>query len=136
MRPTGLIRIFKPKLKFENPDAGRSLTVVERRALLLPAIRADLRVARLSLFIDSIASLLTCFASSTSAFTVFSAMSALGGGALPANQSIMLALMSDGRVTTENETGIGEVFGAISILQAIGQNIIGVRHIASPYVVH
>ena len=56
----------------------------------------------------------------------------------PASQSVMLALMADGAPVASNadgegadegngEIGIGGMFGAISMLQAIGQNIIGVR---------
>lgn len=53
-------------------------------------------------------------------------MSSFGGGALPASQSIMVTLMSDGAGASESEVGIGGMFGAISMLQAMGQNIMGV----------
>jgi len=48
-------------------------------------------------------------------------MSALGGGMVPACQSMALALVDQG----QEHTGAGSMFGAISVLQAIGQNILG-----------
>jgi len=48
-------------------------------------------------------------------------MSALGGGMVPACQSMALALVDQGK----DHAGAGSMFGAISVLQAVGQNILG-----------
>lgn len=138
-----LIKFFKPKSpKPADPAQAATLTPAERRALLLPALKFDLRVARLSVFVDALSYILTAFAGNGTLFTALSTLTSFGGGMGPASQSVMLALMADGAPVSgtgadgeggegaedgSNEVGIGGMFGAISMLQAIGQNIIGVR---------
>ena len=54
-------------------------------------------------------------------------ISSFGGGTTPALQSLALALVDRGDLeASEDSVGVGGMFGAISVLQAIGQNIVGV----------
>ncbi|KAF8311697.1 MFS general substrate transporter [Clavulina sp. PMI_390] len=118
-----LFKIFKPRKASAAAVSDPPLSAAERRALHLPAMIFDLRLARLSIFLDVLASACTALAPNTISFMIISTMSSLGGGALPSMQSIMVSLMADS--ATDGDGGnVGSMFGAISMLQALGQNII------------
>lgn len=124
-----VIKILKPKVPKMPTTASQNLfppipaTPAQRRAHLLPTIEFDIRVARISLFVDTISFILTCVTSSPLGFVLSTSMSSLGGGMVPACQSLALSLID---VAPGDVGGMtGAMFGAISVLQATGQNILG-----------
>ena len=160
-----IIQSLKPKL----PDPPMEQEIIyspsevaaaaaRRRAYLLPTIRFDLWVARLSLLLDSISFTLTSTIPSETGFIVTTLLSCFGGGMAPATQSVAIALVDRGvarKVTVpwvdtpvvneerpllevegspepEQEEhnveriGPGKLFGAMSVLQALGQTVLGV----------
>lgn len=93
-------------------------------------IKFDIRLARLSLLADSSAYFATCFVSTGLVFTATTSICALGGGMLPACQSVMLSLARERASTREGgeeEVGAGKMMGAIAMIMAAGQNMLGVR---------
>lgn len=103
-------------------------------------MKFDIRVAVFSLAIDTVGYSIMCLASKPLMFALFSGLGAFGGGMPPACQSLALSLVDNGEKTEdqrqdsdgsseegEQAVGVGEMFGAISVLQALGQNILGVR---------
>lgn len=122
------IKLFKPKTPLPNTEGTgtEELSYAQRRALLMPAVSFDLRIARLSVFVDIMSFVLTSLASTSTAFIAMSTLGSFGGGMLPANQSIMLSLMGDGG--DGGEVTVGKMLGAISMVQALGQNIMGVSY--------
>ena len=52
-------------------------------------------------------------------------LSCFGAGLIPAVNSLALCVMQ-----SRGETDTGRMFGAFSLVQAIGQTIVGVRHIS------
>jgi len=130
------------------------VAAARQRAYLLRTIRFDLWVARLSLLLDSISFTLTSAIPSETGFIVTTLLSSFGGGMAPATQSVAIALVdrgATGKLTTPDtpvaddersllaverspsleeehnveRIGPGQLFGAISVLQALGQTVLG-----------
>src|SRR5260370_1272820 len=72
------------------------VVAARQRASLLPTIRFDLWVARLSLLLDSISFTLTSTIPSETGFIVTTLLSCFGGGMAPATQSVAIALVDRG----------------------------------------
>jgi hypothetical protein len=123
------------------------------RAQLGQEIKFDLMLARCSLMMDVIShSLVTIlpspslrahsvdqsndFKRSQAMFVGASSLNGLGSGALPAIHSVALCMMqvraldakaaADGQQEVKDEEGAGALFGALAVLQAVGQMILGV----------
>jgi MFS family permease len=77
----------------------------------------DLRLARISILIDTLAYTALCFTHTVTQFIVFVMLQALGSGANPALSSLCLMFADP------NETG--SLMGAISVLQIIFAQVIG-----------
>ena len=145
---------MKPKLP-DPIEEDAAVAAAHQRAYLLPTIRFDLWVARLSLLLDSISFTLTSAIPSETGFIVTTLLSCFGGGMAPATQSVAIALVDRGATrkltapdipvanddrsllaverspSPEEEhnvegIGPGQLFGAISVLQALGQTVLGV----------
>ena len=125
-----IVKAFKPRIPiFSAMSSTSSIPMATlRRSQLLSTITFDLRLACISLFVDSVSFALTCLTSSPLAFVLSTSMSSLGGGMIPACQSLALALVDQGEENAQSAEGVGagSMFGAISVLQAVGQNILGV----------
>ena len=132
------IRVLKP-----TPILNRTTRVVaksKKRAeptprALLSEIKSDLVVAKVAAALDLLSHLLVVLAASSSEglFVVFSMISSLGSGMQPAVQSVALCTLHLREITqgqeARNKGGkeIGKLFGAFSILQAVGSTILSVR---------
>ena len=117
----------------------------------------DLSLARLSFMIDVLSHSLVSLSSTDpttaaqTAFVGFTMLSSLGSGVVPSMQSLALCILqgeelerlereggdANGVQTTpvrsSMATSTGALFGALAILQAIGQMIIGVSTTPSPH---
>lgn len=79
------------------------------------------------------------FKKSQAMFVAASSLSGLGSGALPAIHSVALCMMQvraldakaagGGEVDSKDEEGTGALFGALAVLQAVGQMILGVSFV-------
>lgn len=90
----------------------------ERR---LPASRSpafDLALARTSEALDTAAFLCMAVASTGTLFTLASAICSFTAGFSPAAQALALEIYTNRR--SQNRGGIGKLFGALSVLQALG----------------
>ncbi|RDB26264.1 putative membrane protein C14C4.07 [Hypsizygus marmoreus] len=122
------------------------------KALLAREISFDLLLARLSLLVDilsntfvmlapmpsfkvdslngSSASLIHSKEQSQAMFVLATTLSSLGTGVVPAIQSLALCIMqvraldSGKEVADGKEEGVGELFGALAVLQTVGQMIL------------
>jgi hypothetical protein len=155
--PTDIIATFKPKPKPKQPKSGSDSTTTANmkkasptKAHLAREIAFDLSVTRLSFVIDIVSQALVSFAPppsyshslslqassgrSQAMFVLASSLSSFGSGVAPSIQSLAL-LINQSRVIPEpREEGeeecavtVGRLFGALAVLQAIGQMILGVR---------
>ncbi|KAF8333023.1 major facilitator superfamily domain-containing protein [Cantharellus anzutake] len=142
-----IIQFLKPELPGPptQPEpvssrTGAAAVAARRRTYLLPTIYFDLRVAKLSLLMDVMSFTLTSIISSEISFIVTSLLSCFGGGMAPATQSVALALVDYGtgeyQQISEDQEGQeiqwgtevvapGQFFGAIGVLQALGQTVLG-----------
>ncbi|KAG6817670.1 hypothetical protein H0H87_005428 [Tephrocybe sp. NHM501043] len=140
----------KPQSTQSNPVGGNKLKAVKpkpTRAHLAREISFDLLVTRLSLLIDIISNALVALGpmpavhslgnhgvsatQSQALFVLATGASSLGSGAPPALQSLALCITQT-RVLDEgndasSDGGVGELFGALAVLQTLGQMILGVR---------
>ena len=125
------------------------------RAQLGQEIKFDLRLARCSLVMEMISHTLVAvlpspslglnrvrnlegsndFKRSQVMFVVASSLTGLGSGAVPAIHSLALCMMQvraldakagQQEVDSKDEEGTGALFGALAVLQAVGQMILGV----------
>ncbi|KAG6897131.1 hypothetical protein C0992_003911 [Termitomyces sp. T32_za158] len=110
------IKFLKPRPRSINgPETERLLPDSQEAGSKVPHSAAfDLRLARVSLFVEVVSYTLMALAPSALAFTGFSIMASLGAGLNPALQSVSLALYHR-RGGTES----GRLFGALSVLQAL-----------------
>jgi len=80
------------------------------------------------------------FKKSQAMFVAASSLSGLGSGAVPAIHSLALCMMqvraldakaaaAAGEVDSKDEGGTGALFGALAVLQAVGQMILGVSFV-------
>ena len=77
--------------------------------------RLDLNTARVSLILELTAYVLMATANTGTLFTVYTAMGSLAAGFTPATQSLALGIYA-GR----GGEGTGKLFGALSVVQALG----------------
>jgi hypothetical protein len=113
---------------------------------LLQEIQFDLLILRFSFLMEILSCTLIALAPTTSnalpisaeppsralqaLFVFASGLTSFGTGAMPALQSVALSLLQlrsqvAGRV--EGDTGVGRLFGAIAMIQAFSQTVLGVR---------
>ncbi|KAK7020467.1 MFS domain-containing protein [Favolaschia claudopus] len=109
--------------KFQSHRLSRS----ELEPLLIPprqphSASFDISLARISLFIEIIAYTAMPFATTGLAFTAFTMLAAFGSGSNPAVQSVAMELYSK-RMGANVEAG--RLFGAVSVIQALGGQILG-----------
>ncbi|TCD71062.1 hypothetical protein EIP91_000154 [Steccherinum ochraceum] len=139
-----LISRFKPKSETRAaalPAASASLArIIGKPKPTLSQLHAemsfDIILVRVSLCID-FCSHFFVFLSPVSAgpvlFVLFTSMSSLGAGVHPAVNSIALCVLQirqyaaedAGEVATQDDGGAGRLFGALSVLQSVGQSILG-----------
>jgi len=145
-----IIATFKPKPKQPKttPTASGSKKPAPTKAHLAREIAFDLSMTRLSFVIDIVSQILVTIAPppsyshslslrassgrSQAMFVLASSLSSFGTGVAPSIQSLAL-LINQSRVIPEpREEGeeecavtVGKLFGALAVLQAIGQMILG-----------
>ncbi|KAJ3476132.1 hypothetical protein NLI96_g11375 [Meripilus lineatus] len=91
----------------------------------------DLLVLRISLIIDVISHTLVSIlspAASQAFFVGYTSLSSLGAGAVPAVNSFALCAMqmrSHGANHSDDDGGAGGIFGALALVQSVGQQILG-----------
>lgn len=105
-------------------------------------MKFDLRITRLSYAIDLLSHTLVSFSSTAptsaaqAAFVGFTVLSSLGAGVVPSMQSLALCTMQTEAAEDERlglkkpgeQAAIGSLFGALAVLQATGQMILGVSY--------
>ncbi len=96
----------------------------------------DLFVLRLSLIIDLCSHALVSVLPPTASqglFVGFTSLSSIGAGVVPTLNSFALCVMQMRSFEPNNvdDGGEGRLFGALAIVQAVGQQILGVRILAS-----
>ena len=124
-----IISTFKPKPKPAQPGAQAANAGKPNAAALAKEMRFDMALIRGALLTDlfshSIVALSSPEAGPFSGQALFvgaTAMNSFGAGLIPAVNSLALCILQSLGVTDT-----GKLFGAFSVLQAIGQMIIGVR---------
>ncbi|KAH8105380.1 MFS general substrate transporter [Cristinia sonorae] len=148
-----LISRFKPKRKPSpapppHPSASASLSNVLAKPKpkptlphLLADLSFDIKVVRVGLLIDFLSHFLVfLLPAGPLVFTVLTSMSSLGAGVHPAMNSVALGMVQmrgyvkeedaaggrEGeRVVDDGLGGAGRLFGALAVLQALGQYILG-----------
>ncbi|KAJ7650210.1 hypothetical protein FB45DRAFT_779197 [Roridomyces roridus] len=142
-----IISAFKPKAK--KVKAVNGVKPAPTRAHIAREIKFDLGLSRLSLVIDIIGNLFIVFApgpayeihsltasspdfrTSQALFVLASWIQALGAGVIPAMQSLALCILQARSILAAEagqdvvDTGAGSLFGALSVLQAGGQMVLG-----------
>ncbi|KAH8093706.1 MFS general substrate transporter [Cristinia sonorae] len=134
-----LIATFKPKPKVKStpPQTSGAPAKKPKPTLtqLAKEISFDLWLLRLSLFIDFLSHTLVTLAPASSThgqamFIAFTSLSSLASAVSPASNSFALSVMQlqSARAVTEvasKDAGPGQLFAALSMLQAVGQAILG-----------
>ncbi|THH32789.1 hypothetical protein EUX98_g1421 [Antrodiella citrinella] len=138
-----LITTFKPKPKSKSVVPTLSAVPTKKPkptlAQLVKEISFDLLLLRVSLLIELLSSMLVTFAPTMSTygevmFVAFTSLSSLASGVSPACNSFALSVMQlqAARAATDDENGaskdngtLGQLFAALSMLQAVGQAILG-----------
>jgi hypothetical protein len=134
----------------EAPAPAQVDTKQKKPKPTLPQLAAetdfDLSLARLSFMIDIFSHSLVSLSSTDpngaaqAAFVGFTLLSSLGSGVVPSMQSLALCILqgdeleregTDGAQAQSLTTSTGALFGALSVLQAVGQMIIGVSFLPS-----
>ncbi|KAG6842326.1 hypothetical protein C0991_010615 [Blastosporella zonata] len=144
---SGIIAALKPK-----PQPGPQTNVVASakavkskptKAHLAREISFDLLVTRCSLLIDILSNVFVTLgpmpavhslgvpaSESQALFVLATAASSLGSGAPPALQSLALCITQTRALDEGNDApadgGVGQLFGALAVLQTLGQMILGV----------
>lgn len=134
--PAVLIGTFKPKPKPKSTvPRGTSASVPVSTSIpaapgkkpigaLVKEMKFDLSLLRTSLILDFLSHVLvSAMPEGTTAgfFVGATSLSSLGAGVIPAANSFALCVLQ-----ARGEDGAGKLFGALSVLQAVGQMIIGV----------
>ncbi|KAG6813401.1 hypothetical protein H0H92_011379 [Tricholoma furcatifolium] len=146
-----IIAAFKPKPKpsaHGNTSAAGSKSTKPKptRAHLTREISFDLVVMRCSLLVDVVSNLLVTLGpmpaihargasrmQSQVWFVLASGLSSMGSGATPALQSLALCIVqtraldaaAEGEDRNSNDGGVGQLFGALAVMQTLGQMIVG-----------
>ena len=127
-----VILTFKPKKPVAVP--GHPVTPAAANAALAEAMRFDKALIGGSLILDLLSHSLVSLSpdnygpySGQALFVGATTLSCFGAGLIPAVNSLALCIMQ-----SRGETDTGRMFGAFSLVQAIGQTIVGVRPISSP----
>ncbi|KAH0585168.1 hypothetical protein H2248_008424 [Termitomyces sp. 'cryptogamus'] len=142
-----IIAAFKPKSQAANSSSSFGTTASKpksTRAHLAREIRFDLLMTRCSLLVDILSNVfITCgpapinsevsAAQSQIIFVLASGLSSWGSGAPPALQSLGLCIMQTRAlespvlvgIKSPREEGVGQLFGALAVMHALGQMIIG-----------
>ncbi|KAI1783876.1 hypothetical protein LXA43DRAFT_902684 [Ganoderma leucocontextum] len=120
-----MIATFKPAKPVPVP--GHPVTSAAANAALADAMRFDKALIGGSLFFDLLSHSLVSLSptdygpySGQALFVGATTLSGFGAGLIPAINSLALCVMQ-----SRGETDTGKMFGAFSLLQAIGQTIIG-----------
>ncbi|KAG6862568.1 hypothetical protein C0995_000116 [Termitomyces sp. Mi166 len=140
-----IIAAFKPKPQAAHTSAKTSKPK-PTKAHLAREIAFDLRMTRCSLLIDILSNIFITLGPvpaihshggsvtrSQVTFVLASGLSSWGSGAPPALQSLGLCIMQTrtletsalGGIKSSSEGGVGQLFGALAVMQALGQMIIG-----------
>ncbi|KAF9444748.1 MFS general substrate transporter [Macrolepiota fuliginosa MF-IS2] len=125
------IKLFKPKpITIEIPrttsetepllSSSESNGDLPKKKKEIHSPAFDLGLGRISLLIEIVAYTFMALAPTPFAFTVFGMLSAMGAAFSPATQTVALALY-----TRRGGTESGRLFGALSVLQALGSQILG-----------
>ncbi|EKM82440.1 hypothetical protein AGABI1DRAFT_68063 [Agaricus bisporus var. burnettii JB137-S8] len=119
------IKLFKPKPKVvEMPsETVPLLSSSDQKTLKKKEIHSlafDLNLARISLLIEIVGFMCMGFALTPIAFTASGMFWSMGAAFTPANQAVALALF-----TERGGTETGRLFGALSVLQSLGSQILG-----------
>lgn len=122
-----MIATFKPAKPVPVP--GHPVTPAAANAALAEAMRFDKALIGGSLFLDLLSHSLVTLSptdygpySGQALFVGATTLSCFGAGLMPAVNSLALCIMQ-----SRGETDTGKMFGAFSLLQAIGQAVAGVR---------
>jgi len=144
-----IIATFKPKPK-TKPTAPNSVSHSKRkptRASLVQEMHFDLFLTRLSFILDILSHTFVVLSPSPSAaihalskqtgsysqimFVAASSLNSFSSGVVPALQSLALCVLQSHSLAnasaggSEEDVGIGRLFGALAVLQAVGQMILG-----------
>jgi hypothetical protein len=147
---TVIIVTFKPKPKTKPSmlKPGTALKPKPTRAVLAQEMHFDLFLTRLCFILDILSNTFVVLSPSPSAtihalstrtassysqimFVAASSLSSFGSGVVPAVQSLALCILQSRSISNANagcneeDVGIGRLFGALAVLQAVGQMIIG-----------
>ncbi|KAG6879545.1 hypothetical protein C0992_001550 [Termitomyces sp. T32_za158] len=149
LTPSGIIAAFKPKAQATNSSetaGAKAFKPKPTRAHLAREIAFDLLVTRCSLLIDVLSNVFITLGpvpvnhsagvSATQSQVIFvlaSGLSSWGSGAPPAFQSLGLCIVQTraleatviGGIKSPREEGVGQLLGALAVLQALGQMIMG-----------
>ena len=146
-----MISVFKSKAKTPAIKGPNGKKLKPTKAQLAVEMKFDLLISRLSYAIDILSHVLVSVSSTTptvgaqAAFVCFSVLSSFGSSVVPSVQSLALCMTQadaaeeeealsiqfSNRETprpTTHSSGVGGLFGALAVLQATGQMILGVRH--------
>ena len=122
---------FKPAKPVPVP--GHPVTPAAANAALAEAMRFDKALIGGSLFLDLLSHSLVSLSptdygpySGQALFVGATTLSGFGSGLIPAVNSLALCVMQ-----SRGETDTGKMFAAFSLLQAIGQTVVGVRRSSS-----
>ncbi|OSC98523.1 MFS general substrate transporter [Trametes coccinea BRFM310] len=122
-----LITTFKPKPS--SIQTAASMTAQSKKSskksfsALAKEMRFDLSLIRGSLFIDFLSHSIVALSpahASQALFVGATSLSSFGAGLVPATNSLALCIMQ-----ARDEDDTGKLFGAFSVLQAVGQMILG-----------
>jgi len=119
-KPTSHATSIKPTYTSGDPVAQSSdNSPAARRARLAQNIKFDLRIARLSFIVELVSFIAATVTNSPLGFVISTSLTSFGGGAGPAAQSLALCLLPNPKEES------GKLFGAISMMQAIGGGVLG-----------
>ena len=135
-----MISAFKPKRQPVASEPSTSSQVqkpLPSRTQLASEISFDLSLTRYSLLIDLLSHSMVSLSPTShtvaaqASFVGFTALSSVASGLVPSAQSLALCIiqsdqLSKGANAHDTVGGTGHLFGAFSLVQAIGQMILGV----------
>ncbi|KAJ6576516.1 major facilitator superfamily domain-containing protein [Mycena vulgaris] len=128
-----IISTFKPKSKSKRVVTTKAAKPKPTKSHIAQEIKFDLGLSRLSLCIDIVAnlSIVSQFQNSQTLFILASWMQCLGAGVVPAMQSLALCIIQARSLLAAEagqpivDAGTGALFGALAVLQAGGQMVLG-----------